>query len=147
MRSALFAIMALGIVGLALELLLLEHFDDWKQWIPLALFGVGLAVMGWHAVAPGHRSVQCIRAVMLVFVGVGAVGVYLHYRGNVEFELEMEPALAGWALFKAAAMGATPALAPGAMVQLGLIGLVWGWRHPALGITARNGTSTTERTT
>jgi hypothetical protein len=40
--------------------------------------------------------------------------------------------LAGWELFKEAMTGATPALAPGAMVQLGLIGLAWSYRHPAL---------------
>ena len=50
---------------------------------------------------------------------------------GVEFELEMYPDLAGWKLFKDSMMGATPALAPGAMVQIGLIGLAWTLRHPA----------------
>jgi hypothetical protein len=43
----------------------------------------------------------------------------------------MYPDLAGWKLFKDSMMGATPALAPGAMLQIGLVGLAWTFRHPA----------------
>jgi hypothetical protein len=83
---------------------------------------------------------------MLLCVAAGLVGVFLHYRGNVEFELEREPLLRGLALFREAVRGATPALAPGAMAQLGLLGLVYSYRHPALrrDAPARPTTSTTD---
>jgi hypothetical protein len=68
---------------------------------------------------------------MVLSLASGFVGLLLHYRGNVEFELEMYPDLAGWKLFKDSMMGATPSLAPGAMMQIGLIGLAWTFRHPA----------------
>ncbi len=48
------------------------------------------------------------------------------------FELEMSPEVLGWALFREAIFGATPALAPGVMVQLGLLGLAFTIRHPSL---------------
>ena len=132
LRKALLGIVVIGLVGTGVELLLLEHFDGWEQWIPLALFGAALLVLGWYAVGGAGASVLLFRGVMSLFVVIGVVGIFLHYRGNVEFELEMEPMLRRLALFKAAMMGATPALAPGAMVQIGLIGLAWTWRHPAL---------------
>lgn len=132
LRKALLVIVVIGVVGTGVELLLLEHFDGWQQWIPLALFAVALLALGWYVVGGGGASVRLVRAVMMMFVAVGVVGVFLHYRGNVAFELELEPTLRGWVLFTAAMMGATPALAPGAMVQIGLIGLAWTWRHPAL---------------
>ncbi len=132
LRKALLVIVVIGLVGTGVELLLLEHFDGWEQWIPLALFGAALLVLGWYGVGGGGPSVLVLRGVMGLFVVIGVVGIVLHYRGNVEFELEMEPMLRGMALFKAATMGATPALAPGAMVQIGLIGLAWTWRHPVL---------------
>ena len=69
---------------------------------------------------------------MVLCVVSGFLGVLLHYRGNVEFELEMYPDLSGWKLLKESMMGATPALAPGAMIQVGLVGLAWTFRHPAL---------------
>jgi hypothetical protein len=62
---------------------------------------------------------------MTLSVVSGLLGVFLHYRGNVEFELEHNPRATGWALFREAMMGATPALAPGVMVQIGLLGLLY----------------------
>ena len=64
----------------------------------------------------------------------GAVGMYLHFQVNMEFQLEMDPALTGMSLFRKAILAkAPPALAPGVMTQLGLIGLAYTFRHPALG--------------
>jgi hypothetical protein len=61
------------------------------------------------------------------------VGTYLHFQVNMEFQLEMDPALSGLALYRKAILAKTPpALAPGAMIQLGLIGLAYTFRHPAL---------------
>jgi len=63
----------------------------------------------------------------------GAVGVYLHLRANMEFQLEMDATLSGWALLKKSVLAKSPpALAPGAMTQLGLIGLAYTFKHPAL---------------
>jgi hypothetical protein len=69
---------------------------------------------------------------MVAFIAGGTLGVYLHYDSNVVFEREMSPEVLGWALFREAIFGATPALAPGVMVQLGLLGLAFTIRHPAL---------------
>ena len=62
----------------------------------------------------------------------GAVGVWLHYRGNVEFELEMYPSMQGIELVQKTLTGATPVLAPGSMTLLGLIGLTHSYRHPCI---------------
>jgi hypothetical protein len=48
----------------------------------------------------------------------------------------MNPALAGFELVRESLSGATPALAPGTMIQLGLIGLAYTYRHPRLGDAA-----------
>jgi hypothetical protein len=48
--------------------------------------------------------------------------MWLHYSGNVEFEKETDSALGGWKLFWSAMTGATPAMAPGTMTLLALIG-------------------------
>ena len=50
---------------------------------------------------------------MALFVLSGGIGVALHYRGNVEFELEMYPSLSGLELVRKTLTGATPVLAPG----------------------------------
>jgi hypothetical protein len=58
------------------------------------------------------------------------IGMGLHQSANAEFEQEMDPSLTGMKLFRESLSGATPALAPGTMIQLGLIGLVYAYRHP-----------------
>jgi len=131
-RRILFAVLLLGIVGILAELFLLEHTEGFWQQVPLYLLIAGLAALVWHAFDKRAASVRVVQATMLLFVASGAIGTLLHYNGNVEFELEMDAAARSFDLFREAMMGATPALAPGAMIQLGLVGLAYSFRHPAL---------------
>lgn len=124
LRRAVLGLLAMALAGTATELLLLEHYEDAWQLVPLALIGLGLAATAWRVLRPGRPSLRAFRTVMLLMVASGGLGLFLHYRGNVEFELERAPGLAGFALFREALTGATPALAPGAMILFGLLGLV-----------------------
>jgi hypothetical protein len=85
-----------------------------------------------HAAAPQPATVRALQAAMTLFVISGVVGVWLHYQGNVEFELEMYPSMRGVELVQKTLTGATPVLAPGSMTLLGLIGLTHSYRHPCL---------------
>lgn len=129
-RRGLIAIFLFGATGTAIELVLLEHLDGWKQWVPVALLAIGVLVGTWVAVKPGAVGLRVFSALLWIYLVAGAVGTWFHYQGNVEWELERTPEIAGFALFKAAMEGATPSLAPGTMIQLGLIGLLFTWRHP-----------------
>jgi hypothetical protein len=77
----------------------------------------------------------------------GVAGLYLHYDARVEFKLELNPSLAGWDLFWRTVKGPTmpPVLAPGAMIQIALLGLAYSYRHPLL--TKTTTTKTTESIT
>ena len=132
MRRVLMGILLLGTVGTGVELLLLKHFEDKWQTAPLALLGAAVLVIVWHAISACRASLRTFQATMLLFTVSGAVGVLQHFRGNVEWELERSPGAAGVELFRLAVMGATPTLAPGTMLQLGLIGLLYAFRHPVL---------------
>ena len=132
-RAILLVALLSGLVGLGAELLLLEHFEDWRQKIPLGLLSLALLVLIWHAIDRREAPVRALQLVMVVFIAAGAIGMTLHYQGNVEFELELRPSLSGVELFRKSMMGATPALAPGAMIQLALIGLAYTYKHPRLG--------------
>lgn len=131
LRRLLLSLVLLGISGLLLELLLLEHTESATQLIPFAAFVAGLLATLAALARPVPTTVRLLRAVMVLFVLVGVAGVILHYRGNAAFELEMEPSAGGLALVWLALRGATPALAPGAMVQLGLLGLLATYRQPS----------------
>ena len=132
-RRILLAILLLGIAGLSLELSLLAHVEDVYQLIPLVLNGAGAVAVAMVATRPSPGSIRLFQLIMVLFVISGGVGMLLHYQATTEFQLEMDPALTGWALFRKAIVAkAPPALAPGAMTQLGLIGLAYTFRHPAL---------------
>ena len=131
LRLLLLIALVVSLVGTLAELLLLEHFEDAWQWAPLALLAAALVTLAWHGLDHGPTSLNVLRGLMVLCIASGALGVLLHFKGNVEFELEMYPDLSGWQLFKDSMMGATPALAPGAMLQIGLVGLAWTFRHPA----------------
>ncbi|HVE80040.1 MAG TPA: hypothetical protein VNA89_14335 [Gemmatimonadaceae bacterium] len=131
MRRLLLALVLFTNVGLIVELALLEHTESATQWIPFAVLAAGLAASAAVALRPGPGTLRAFQSVMASFVVAGALGLYLHFRGNVEFELETDPAAHGLGLVWRALTGATPTLAPGAMTQLGLLGLTFAWRHPA----------------
>jgi hypothetical protein len=132
-RRILLAILILGIAGISLELWLMAHTEDVYQLIPLFLCALGVLAIVMVALRPSLGTVRLFQAVMALFLLSGVVGAYLHFQVNMEFQLEMEPALSGMALFQKAILAKSPpALAPGAMIQLGLIGLAYTFRHPAL---------------
>jgi hypothetical protein len=130
LRRFLGAILILGMIGTAVELLLLKHVEDRIQLVPLVLLAAGLVAVIGHAVRPTAASARAIRVTMAAFVAAGVAGFYFHCRANVEFQLEGDPTLAGRALLmKALEAKAPPALAPGVMVQLGLLGLAYTFRY------------------
>ena len=123
-----------GTVGTSVELLLLEHFEDPWQWAPLALLSAGVIVSGVLGLRPSRRGVRALQALAVSYVLAAGLGLYLHVQANVEFELELHPTMSGSELVVETLTGAIPALAPGAMAQLGLLGLIICFRHPALGV-------------
>ena len=138
-RAVLLVILILGMLGTGAELLLIMHTEDYAQWVPLILIGLSFSVLGWYGAGGGGPSLRLLQAVMIAFIFAAFAGFYFHYRGSVEFKLESKPSLRGWALFWEAMRGkAPPPLAPGIMLQLGLIGLAYTYRHPALSSNRKN---------
>ena len=131
-RPLLLGVIAFACVGTAGELLLIEHTEEFTQWIPLLAIGLGLVATGALAARPSRVTVQLFRVLMSFFIGAGVLGIILHYRGNAEFELEMRPSMAGLELVWNSLTGATPALAPGSLVPIGLVGIIATFRHPAM---------------
>src|SRR5262245_32481836 len=131
-RKLLLAVLTFGLVGSAVELTLLQHYEGAWQAIPLWLIAASLAVVAWQWVRPTRGGLRALRLVMAACVVSGALGVVLHYRGNLEYQLESDPTQSHAELFwKVMRAKAPPALAPGLMMQLGFLGLIYAYRHPA----------------
>ena len=140
-RRVLLVILLIGLVGTTTELLLLKHDDGPAQVIPLALIGVAFVALAWHEIHRGTARLRLFQITMVLFIASGILGMYLHYRANVEFQREVDPAIAGRELLMKAITAKTPpALAPGSMSQLGLIGLAYAYRYPVRRRTDANTT-------
>lgn len=124
-RRLLLALLAFGLTGTTSELWLMGHHEDWWQMIPLVTMAASAVALIWVAAAWTSGAVRIFRLCMFLLMVAGATGSILHYRANMEFQLEMDPTLSGTALMsKVLHAKAPPALAPGNMALLGLLGLV-----------------------
>jgi hypothetical protein len=133
MRHLMLGLAAFGLAGIATELVFLEHYEDTAMLVPLGAIALALAAIVWHVLAGTAGTLWLLRAVMAALVIVGVVGVVLHYRGSLEFQVDMDPTLSASQLFwKVMHMKAPPTLAPGVLAQMGLLGLISTYRHPAL---------------
>lgn len=133
MRRLMLALVLAGTLGLVAELVLLEHTESWTQWIPLVLLSIVFVAGAMAWVRPTRSVLRAFQLTTALCIIAGIAGFGLHYWGNVQFELEGDPSARGWDLLWRSLHGGVPTLAPGAMVQLGLLGLLHAFRHPKLG--------------
>jgi hypothetical protein len=132
-RTLLLALLTLGMLGTAADLLLLQHYEDFWQTPPLVLISVALVLLALIWTGASRGALVTFACLMSLFIMSGIAGILLHYSGNLEFQREIDPAQHGWPLFMAVMRAkAPPALAPAVMIQLGLLGLLYVYRHPAL---------------
>ena len=62
-RALLLALLFVGMVGMGSELVLLGHYEDTVQLLPVLLLVAGLVVVLWQAVRPCAASVRVLRFV------------------------------------------------------------------------------------
>jgi hypothetical protein len=127
LRRLLLGILLFGLLGTAAELILIGHDEDGWQVIPLVVLAMAAAgSLGLLLVrSPRATAIatRLFRGAMLLLVLSGAAGSVLHFRANMEFKREMDPSMSGMALFSSVLQAkAPPALAPGNLALLGLLG-------------------------
>ena len=135
LRRLLVGILLFGLAGTATELLLIGHDEDAWQLLPLVMIAIAAIVALGLAVADstsprGATWTRLLQTVMVLLILTGMLGMILHYRANMEFKLDMDPTLSGFALFSSVVRAkAPPALAPATLVLLGLLGLACVFRR------------------
>jgi hypothetical protein len=132
LRRAILAILVIVLIGTEAELFLLKHIEDYWQLVPIVLIPLTLVILAWHGLSQGRAALRALQLVMALALVSGGIGVIQHYRANLVDAAESDPSLSGKALYVKAVAGSIPALAPGTMVQIGLLGLAFAFRHPRL---------------
>jgi predicted membrane channel-forming protein YqfA (hemolysin III family) len=128
LRRWVLGLLVLGLVGTVTELLLLGHYEQPMQLVPIVLIAIALAVVVWHVLRHDTASLRTLQVVMALFVLAGFAGVAAHFHGSVEFQLDLNPDMSTWELVeKVLRAKAPPVLAPGMMLQFGLLGLAYAY--------------------
>lgn len=128
LRLWIVGVIALGLIGTMTELLLLEHDEQALQFVPLVLMALGAIALIWHVASKNTTSLRALQIVMGLFVLSGFAGMAAHFNGSMEYQLELNPDLSSWELLdKITHAKAPPLLAPGMMIQMGLLGLAYAY--------------------
>jgi hypothetical protein len=130
LRRIILGIIAFGAVGTAVELLLIGHYKEIAQWLPLVLLvltAVGIILM---IQKPTPTTLRLFRWLMAIMAVSALAGLYFHLHGNVEFKQETHPEVTGLSLYWQALKGGIPVFAPGMMAYMGLLGLGFTFKHP-----------------
>jgi hypothetical protein len=126
LRRWILIILVLGLLGTVTELLLLEHYEQPLQFVPLLLIVTAFGVLWWEFRRRDMASRRAMQIVMALFVLAGFVGFAAHFQGSAGYQLELDPDMSDWELLeKILRAKAPPLLAPGMMLQLGLLGLAY----------------------
>ncbi len=126
LRRWILVILVLGLLGTVTELVLLEHYEQPLQFVPLVLIVAAVGVLWWEVKRRDVASRRATQIVMALFVLAGFVGFAAHFQGSAEYQLELNPDMSNWELLeKILRAKAPPLLAPGMMLELGLLGLAY----------------------
>jgi hypothetical protein len=128
LRRFLLIVAAAIFAGTIVELLLIEHTEEVLQIIPLAVSAAGLAVVVGVLVAQRRALLRALRIVMVVTALAGLVGVGLHLKNNIEFELEIKPGSTVTQVLWKSLHGASPILASGILVVAAALATAATWR-------------------
>ena|SRR5215467_14425845 len=121
-----------GMIGLEAELFLLGHIKPLLQLVPVLLIAFGLGAIAWHRISPGSRTMKLFQATMALCIASGFIGIVVHLAFSASEATKKDKTLHGITLFRVALTGVAPPFAPAAMIQIGLVGLAYAFRHPAL---------------
>jgi len=105
--------------GLILELLLIGHYESFWQFFPFISLGFGLVSLLFRS-----KPLQLVKFFYLLTIFAGVLGVILHLKSNWEFEMEMYPGMLLVELVSKSLTGALPALAPGTLIPIGMMGFL-----------------------
>ena len=123
-RRVILGVLLLGMAGLLVELFLLAHYEDFKQWIPLAVLAAGICALALEYFHRRLWTLTVVQLMMAALILIGLLGVYFHFMGSREFQLEMDPTMGtGSLVWHVLRAKSPPTLSPGTLVQMGILGL------------------------
>ena len=133
LRLLLLLLSALLFVGTLVELWLVNHTEDFIQWVAFILVGLGLFSLILVLVLRRRKTILVLRTCMLLVVLGSLFGVYEHVVNNIEFQREIQPNSTSGELAWKGLSGANPLLAPGTLAIAAIMALAGAYRYEVTG--------------
>jgi hypothetical protein len=118
--------------GTVVELLLVNHKEDFVQLIPFVLCGMGVIAASLMLFRPRRSTVLTVRVCMILVVSGSVFGIYEHLTNNITFQREIKPNAPMTDVLVSAIAGGNPLLAPGTLAIAAVLALAATYYHPAL---------------
>ncbi|PAU94698.1 hypothetical protein CK503_04285 [Aliifodinibius salipaludis] len=132
LRRFLFGVVAFTLIGIVVELILLEHTEETLQWIPFIASIVGGISVATAWLKPNGITLKAFRWIMVGMIVISFLGVYFHFQGNLDFIREINPSYSLSESIWPAIKGSYPLLAPGVFFLVGILGSAATYKHPKL---------------
>ena len=132
LRRFLLALSILLFCGTVVELLLVNHKEDFVQLIPFGLCGIGVITALVVLLRPKRTTVLALRVSMILVVCGSFFGIYEHLTNNIAFQREIKPNAPMADVLMSAIAGGNPLLAPGTLAIAAVLALAATYYHPAL---------------
>src|SRR5260370_2429159 len=87
LRLWVLGVLVLGLLGTVTELILLEHYEQPLQFVPLVLVGLALVAIGWHAMRHDGTSLRALKILMGLFVLACFVCIAPPFPHSAEYQL------------------------------------------------------------
>ncbi len=132
LRRFLLATAATLLAGTVAELVLVGHTEDFMQWLPFALCGLGFAALALAFFRPRRGALLTLRAWALLAGAGSLLGVYQHVAGNLALQREVNPTATGTEVLWSALDGGNPLLAPGVLALAAALAFAATYRREEL---------------
>ena len=100
LRLAVLGVLVIGLAGTVTELVLLEHYEQPMQLVPVVLIVAAIAAIVWQVMRHTAASLRTLEIIMALFVLASFAGVAAHFFGSAEFQLELNPSMSNWELLE-----------------------------------------------
>lgn len=118
-------------LGTAADLALMGHFGSLPQYLPFLLCALGIAAAVVGARKPAKNGRRFIWAVSGAITLGALFGLWEHIEHNYLFEAEIRPNAVLVELLREAIQGASPVLAPGALLVVSVMLALALWDSPS----------------
>ncbi len=112
-------------IGTVLELVLLDHYEGALQLLPIITINVAFICTVILFFYKKRIIFTIFKSSLVLLIGVGVYGTFLHLKENYQFEVEMKPTAKTFDLFLESLSGALPSLAPLSLLAMALIGYAY----------------------